>query len=84
MGAHNLKPETVAHFRLHTNPRWSSVCEIKLPRTGREVKFIYDWLADVVCRVSPPRQTIDLVTTWRATLHCGILPGESRLWATRR
>ncbi|MCC4245052.1 MmgE/PrpD family protein [Stappia indica] len=33
---------------LHTNPRWLSVCDIKAPRTGLEVKFSYNWLAGMV------------------------------------
>ena len=33
---------------LHTNPRWLSVCDVKAPRTGLEVKFSYNWLAGMV------------------------------------
>lgn len=46
--AHNLTPERVAAMRLRTSPRWLSVCDIKAPRTGLEVKFSYDWLAGMV------------------------------------
>jgi 2-methylcitrate dehydratase PrpD len=46
--AHNLPAERVAAIRLCTSPRWLSVCDIKLPRTGLEVKFSYNWLAGMV------------------------------------
>lgn len=38
----------VACFRLKTNPRWLSVCNIATPTTGLEVKFSYRWLAGMV------------------------------------
>ena len=38
----------VALVRLRTNPCWLSVCDIKAPRTGLEVKFSYAWLAGMV------------------------------------
>lgn len=38
----------VAAMVLRTNPRWLSVCDIKAPRTGLEVKFSYNWLAGMV------------------------------------
>ncbi|MEY4696009.1 MAG: hypothetical protein RIT14_437 [Pseudomonadota bacterium] len=38
----------VAEVRLRTSPRWLSVCDIKAPRTGLEVKFSYAWLAGMV------------------------------------
>ncbi len=46
--AHNLTPDRVARVHLRTSPRWLSVCDIKLPRTGLEVKFSYTWLAGMV------------------------------------
>ena len=45
---HNLTPDRVAKVRLRTSPRWLSVCDIKTPRTGLEVKFSYNWLAGMV------------------------------------
>ena len=45
---HNLTPERVAKVHLRTSPRWLSVCDIKVPRTGLEVKFSYNWLAGMV------------------------------------
>jgi 2-methylcitrate dehydratase PrpD len=41
-------PDRVAHITVSTNPRWLSVCDIKLPRTGLEVKFSYAFLAAMV------------------------------------
>ena len=46
--AHNLPAERAAAIRLRTSPRWLSVCDIKAPRTGLEVKFSYAWLAGMV------------------------------------
>lgn len=46
--AHNLTPDRVAKVQLRTSPRWLSVCDIKAPRTGLEVKFSYNWLAGMV------------------------------------
>ena len=46
--AHNLTPERVASIHLRTGRRWLSVCDIKAPRTGLEVKFSYNWLAGMV------------------------------------
>ncbi|WP_426034624.1 MmgE/PrpD family protein [Cypionkella sp. TWP1-2-1b2] len=46
--AHNLTPERVASIHLRTGTRWLSVCDIKAPRTGLEVKFSYNWLAGMV------------------------------------
>lgn len=43
-----IEPDAVQVFRLSTNPRWLSVCDIKRPRTGLEVKFSYNWLAGMV------------------------------------
>ncbi len=45
---HNLTVERVAAIHLRTSPRWMSVCDIKAPRTGLEVKFSYNWLAGMV------------------------------------
>ena len=45
---HNLPADRVAHIHLRTSPRWLSVCDIKAPRTGLEVKFSYNWLAGMV------------------------------------
>ena len=45
---HNLTTDRVAHIHLRTSPRWLSVCDIKTPRTGLEVKFSYNWLAGMV------------------------------------
>lgn len=42
--------EDVAAFSLRTNPRWLRVCDIKVPRTGLEVKFSYNWLAGMTIR----------------------------------
>lgn len=51
--AHNLAAERVAVIRLRTSPRWLSVCDIKTPRTGLEVKFSYAWLAGMVLSGTP-------------------------------
>ena len=45
---HNINMERVAAIHLRTSPRWLSVCDIKAPRTGLEVKFSYTWLAGMV------------------------------------
>ena len=45
---HNLTPDRVAQVHLRTSPRWLSVCDIKVPRSGLEVKFSYGWLAGMV------------------------------------
>lgn len=45
---HNLTMERVSTLHLRTSPRWLSVCDIKAPRTGLEVKFSYNWLAGMV------------------------------------
>ena len=53
LDAEGLKGQSlddVAHFSLHTNPRWLRVCDIKQPRTGLEVKFSYNWLAGMAIR----------------------------------
>lgn len=50
LAARPLAPEKVARMRLRTSPRWLSVCDIKAPRTGLEVKFSYVWLAGMVLR----------------------------------
>ena len=45
---HDLTADRVAAIHLRTSPRWLSVCDIKAPRTGLEVKFSYVWLAAMV------------------------------------
>lgn len=45
---HGLTGAQIASVRLRTAPRWLSVCDIKRPRTGLEVKFSYAWLAGMV------------------------------------
>lgn len=45
---HNVTMERVAAIDLRTSPRWLSVCDIKVPCTGLEVKFSYNWLAGMV------------------------------------
>jgi len=37
----DLAPERIAGIRIRTHPRWMSVCNIKAPDTGLEVKFSY-------------------------------------------
>ena len=46
--AHGLRSNQVGLIRLRTHPGWLSVCDIKVPRTGLEVKFSYAWLAGMV------------------------------------
>ena len=41
----DLAADRVARLELRINPRWLSVCDIKSPRTGLEVKFSYAFLA---------------------------------------
>lgn len=48
-----IDADQVAEIRLSTNPRWLSVCDIKRPRTGLEVKFSYAWLAGMVFQHIP-------------------------------
>lgn len=48
LAEHRLAPDDVDSLHLRTNPRWMSVCDIKAPRTGLEVKFSYPWLAGMV------------------------------------
>ncbi len=43
-----LNDASVAAMHLRVNPRWLTVCDIKAPRTGLEVKFSYAWLAAMV------------------------------------
>jgi 2-methylcitrate dehydratase PrpD len=40
----------VTALRLRTNPRWLTVCDLKTPRSGLEVKFSYAWLAGMALR----------------------------------
>ncbi|MBV7394064.1 MmgE/PrpD family protein [Mameliella sediminis] len=42
-----LSPERVSRLVLRTSPRWLTVCDLKAPRTGLEVKFSYGWLASM-------------------------------------
>lgn len=46
----NIPLDAVENLSLRTSPRWLSVCDIKHPRTGLEVKFSYSWLAGMVLR----------------------------------
>jgi 2-methylcitrate dehydratase PrpD len=46
--SHGASLDNVTAVHLSTNPRWLSVCDIKRPRTGLEVKFSYVWLAGMV------------------------------------
>lgn len=41
----DIVPADVVQVVVHTNPRWLSVCDIRRPRTGLEVKFSYVALA---------------------------------------
>ncbi|MDF3420135.1 MmgE/PrpD family protein [Sulfitobacter sp. KE29] len=41
---------SVRALHLRTNPRWLTVCDIKTPRSGLEVKFSYAWLAGMALR----------------------------------
>ncbi|MFZ5710096.1 MAG: MmgE/PrpD family protein [Pseudomonadota bacterium] len=43
-----IAPAGVRALDLRVNPRWLSVCDIKRPRTGLEVKFSYCWLSGMV------------------------------------
>jgi hypothetical protein len=45
---HDIKGITALSLR--TNPRWLTVCDLKTPRTGLEVKFSYAWLAGMALR----------------------------------
>ncbi|MFD0859037.1 MmgE/PrpD family protein [Roseovarius aquimarinus] len=47
-GAADMNEVRALHLR--TNPRWLTVCDIKAPRTGLEVKFSYAWLAGMALR----------------------------------
>jgi 2-methylcitrate dehydratase PrpD len=49
-GAGPIDAAAVKAVRVRVNPRWLKVCDIKLPRTGLEVKFSYAWLAAMVLR----------------------------------
>jgi 2-methylcitrate dehydratase PrpD len=40
-----LASAEITALTLRTSPRWLTVCDIKRPRTGLEVKFSYAWLA---------------------------------------
>jgi len=41
-------PADVLSLSIVVNPRWLKVCDIKVPRTGLEIKFSYTWLASMV------------------------------------
>lgn len=43
-----LVPGLNGRVVVRTHPRWLTVCDIKAPRTGLEVKFSYVWLAAMV------------------------------------
>ncbi|WP_226579772.1 MmgE/PrpD family protein [Acuticoccus sediminis] len=43
----------VAGVEVRTNPRWLTVCDIKAPKTGGDVKFSYAWLAGMVLHDIP-------------------------------
>ena len=61
-----LTPGRVVRITLRTNPRWLSVCDIKAPRTGLEVKFSYVWLAGMVLsgmQTASDRTYTDALTT---------------------
>jgi 2-methylcitrate dehydratase PrpD len=45
---HGVAADQVTALSLRVNPRWLTVCDIKAPRTGLEVKFSYAWLAGMV------------------------------------
>jgi len=47
---HSIAPGDVVRIEVATHPRWLSVCDIKAPRTGLEVKFSYVFLAAMVMR----------------------------------
>lgn len=47
---HSISMEDVRQLRVCVHPKWLKVCDIKLPRTGLEVKFSYAWLAGMVMR----------------------------------
>lgn len=44
----DLRPGDVSRITVRTHPRWLSVCDIRAPRTGLEVKFSYVHLAAMV------------------------------------
>jgi 2-methylcitrate dehydratase PrpD len=50
---HGVSLDAVAAVNLRTSSRWLSVCDIKVPRTGLEVKFSYAWLAGMVLAGRP-------------------------------
>lgn len=43
-----LQETSLRRIIIRIHPRWLSVCDIKKPRTGLEVKFSYGWLAAMV------------------------------------
>ena len=46
----DIAADRIDSIRLRVNPRWLTVCDIKKPRTGLEVKFSYGLLAAMVLR----------------------------------
>ena len=48
-----LAGREVREVKVRTHPRWLSVCDVRAPRTGLEVKFSYVWLAAMVLRGVP-------------------------------
>ena len=60
--AQGLTAAGVAAVHLHISPRGLSVCDIKRPRTGLEVKFSYAWLAAMSRPASRPPLTAPILT----------------------
>jgi 2-methylcitrate dehydratase PrpD len=46
--AHGFGRDNIRTIEVKTHPRWLTVCDIKAPRTGIEVKFSYGFLAAMV------------------------------------
>lgn len=60
-----VAPERIAKVVVETSPRWLTVCNIRSPRTGLEVKFSYTWLAAMVLHGRPtqdPKLFTDALT----------------------
>ncbi|MEM7695979.1 MAG: MmgE/PrpD family protein [Pseudomonadota bacterium] len=49
----SLPTAHAASVHVRTNPRWLSVCDLKAPRTGLEVKFSYAFVAALVLAGRP-------------------------------
>ena len=69
-GERGTDAEEVASLQVFTNPRWLSVCDIKRPRTGLEVKFSYAWLAGMA---------LSGIDTARDATYTDLLAGDARL-----